>query len=209
MALRFGACTGMAAMAAASQRLAPHRKAEQLHARYRRQFLGVRQSTPAAAAAPWKRVSSRCGCVGCGGQPSSGTACFRRRQTACAPDCGSQLPAASCQQWQRLRSGGPGQLSLRQPWHLSASQPASLLELVPLSLRQLLDAGQERQLVQLLAADAVEGASKSERYVRQVGGLVLVPVAMGRRIRRRRGCGCGGKGWRSCTPAPIGWKRDG
>lgn len=40
-----------------------------------------------------------------------------------------QLHAAVCgskvhRQWQRLESGGPGQLSLRQPRHLSASQSA-------------------------------------------------------------------------------------
>ena len=63
----------------------------------------------------------------------------------------------------------------------SVGQPVSLLEPAPVSLPQLLEAGQERQLTQLLAAAAVEGASKLQYYVRQVGGLGLVPAAMGRR----------------------------
>ena len=47
----------------------------------------------------------------------------------------------------------------------SFGQPVSLLEPDSASLPQLLETGQERQLAQLLAAAAVEGANKLQYYV--------------------------------------------
>lgn len=167
----------LAAKAAASPTGTAHSKAEQLQVRYLRQLLGVRTSTPAAVVL-----------VEAGEQPL-----WLRWLRRAAKLWNSMLEAppdsllrrtlvASCQ------LAALAATPARQSWAAqfaaamaSVGQPVSLLEPAPVSLPQLLEAGQERQLTQLLAAAAVEGASKLQYYVRQVGGLGLVPAAMGRR----------------------------
>ena len=87
----------------------------------------------------------------------------------------------------------------RQPWAAqfaaamaAAGQPVNLQEPDPVSLNELVESGQERQLQQLRAAADREGASKLRHYVQQVRGLSLMPPALGQRqpyleaVRRRQ-----------------------
>ena len=63
----------------------------------------------------------------------------------------------------------------------AVGQPVNLREPEAVSLSELVESGQERQLAQLTAAATREGASKLQHYVRQVWGPCLVPPALGRR----------------------------
>ena len=157
----------LAARAAASPASTAGSQAEQVHIRYLRQLLGVRQSTPSAVVLVeageqplwlrWLRRAAKLWNSMLEAPPDSllHQALATSRQLAAAP----AAPA-------------------RQPWAAqfaaamaAAGQPVNLQEPNPVSLNELVESGQERQLQQLRAAADREGASKLRHYVQQVRGL--------------------------------------
>ena len=180
----------LAAQAAASPASTARSKAEQVHIQYLRQLLGVRQSTPSAVVL-----------VEAGEQPlwlrwlRRAAKLWNSMLEAPQDSLLHQALAASRQ----LAEVAPAAAAARQPWAAqfaaamaAVGQPVNLREPEAVSLSELVESGQERQLAQLTAAATREGASKLQHYVRQVWGPGLVPPALGRRqpyleaVRRRQ-----------------------
>ena len=180
----------LAAQAAASPASTARSKAKQVHIQYLRQLLGVRQSTPSAVVLVEARgAATLAALAAAGGQTMDSI-------LKAPPDSLLHQALAASRQ---LAEVAPAAAAARQPWaaQLAAAmaavgQPVNLREPEAVSLNELVESGQERQLAQLTAAATREGASKLQHYVRQVWGPGLVPPALGRRqpyleaVRRRQ-----------------------
>ena len=161
-----------------------------MHIQYLRQLLGVRQSTPSAVVLleageqplwlRWLRPAAK----------------LWNSMLEAPPDSLLQQALAASRQ---LAEATPAAAAARQPWAAqfaaamaAVGQPVNLREPAAVSLNELVESGQERQLAQLTAAATREGASKLQHYVRQVWGPGLVAPALGRRqpyleaVRRRQ-----------------------
>jgi hypothetical protein len=148
----------LAAQAAASPASTARSKAKQVHIQYLRQLLGVRQSTPSAVVLVEARGAATLAALAAAGGQTMGSI------LKAPPDSLLHQALAASRQ---LAEVAPAAAAARQPWaaQLAAAmaavgQPVNLREPEAVSLNELVESGQERQLAQLTAAGTREGANK-------------------------------------------------